>query len=146
MSLTEAKPTNPKDVVGDRRAPIALIPLRVLGQLSLAFLEGGIKYDPFNWRKGGVRTSTYLSAALRHLIAYAEGEQWDPYVFAKTGARVHHLAKAMACLTIIIDAEQQGVLEDDRALPGSFSGWQEENRAADLMREYADELRGKAPT
>jgi hypothetical protein len=147
MSVADGtKATNPKDLLGERRVPLALIPLRVLGQLGLAFLEGGIKYGPFNWRKGGVKASTYLSAALRHIISYAEGEQWDPYVLAKTGAKVHHLAKAMACLSIILDAEREGVLEDDRG-QGSFTtaGWMADNEAAELMREHADELRGGKP-
>jgi hypothetical protein len=139
------KPTNPKDLLGERRVPLALIPLRVLGQLGLAFLEGGIKYGPFNWRKGGVKASTYLSAALRHIISYAEGEEWDPYVLEKTGAKVHHLAKAMACLTIILDAEREGVLEDDRHVSAYTEGWTAENAAAELMREHADELRGGKP-
>jgi hypothetical protein len=74
-------------------------------------MDGARKYGPYNWREEGVGASTYLSAAMRHLRAYLDGEQ------NAMDSGVHHLGHAMACLAILLDAEAVGNLVDDRPLP-----------------------------
>lgn len=59
-----------------------------LSKLAKVLEHGGIKYEPRNWLKGGKPDEEYLSAAMRHMQAYAEGEQFD----SETGC--HHIAHA----------------------------------------------------
>ena len=67
-----------------------------------------MKYGAANWRVSPVSTSTYINAALRHLYAWQDGEEADPV------SRLHHLGHAAACLAILLDAQEQGSLLDDR--------------------------------
>lgn len=107
--MSEWKPTNnPKDALGTAKAPLHLIPQTALVAASMAFLEGREKYGQFNWRVTGVRASVYQAALLRHMAAWFDGEDIDP------DSGLSHLWKAIACLAILIDASELGVLEDDR--------------------------------
>lgn len=108
MDSPELKDTNPKDAIGSTKLPLHLVPDSARAYLALAFCEGATKYGAYNWRVAGVRSSIYMSAAGRHMSKYWNGEWADP----KT--RVPHLASAMACLAIILDAELAGKLTDDR--------------------------------
>lgn len=103
-----AKASNPKEGVGSTRVPFHLIPGGPLAWVAMAFYEGGTKYGPYNWRVAGVRASTYVSAAMRHIEKWWNGHDTDP----KT--KVHHLANAIAGLMVVMDAEIQGMLNDDR--------------------------------
>jgi hypothetical protein len=67
-----------------------------------------MKYGRHNYRVIGVRASIYYDAALRHLMQWWEGENVD------TESGVEHLAHAMACMVILLDAESLGKLNDDR--------------------------------
>ena len=46
---------------------------------------------------------------MRHILAY-----YDDMQQCAEDSGVHHLGHAIACLSIILDAEKHGVLEDDR--------------------------------
>jgi hypothetical protein len=76
--------------------------------------DGKAKYGPMNWREKRVTSSVYYNAAMRHLMAWWDGEDLAP------DSGVHHLAHAMACLAIVLDAESVGKLNDDRPTPGNF--------------------------
>ena len=102
------KPSNPKDVVGAGKLPLELIPDSAINELSLACLEGALKYGRFNWRIAGVRSSIYVAALRRHLAKWWNGEDSDDVT------HVHHLASVMACAAIIIDAALCDKLNDDR--------------------------------
>ncbi len=102
------KPTNPKDVVGIRKAPMSTVPGRVIAELGLAMLEGAAKYGRHNYRGAGVRSSVYYDATMRHLISWWEGEDIDP------DSGLSHVTKAIASLTVLRDAMHQAKLEDDR--------------------------------
>jgi hypothetical protein len=102
------KASNPKEAMGDKKVPLHLIPATALVEESLAYAEGALKYGSANWRVAGVRVSTYVGAAIRHLEKFWNGEDRDPV------SRVKHLANARACLGILIDAEACGKLTDDR--------------------------------
>jgi hypothetical protein len=106
--LPDTKATNPKDALGSRRLPLELIPFPALAHESLALLDGKGKYGAANYRAEGVRASVYVAAALRHVQRYNNGEELDP----KSG--VHNLGCARACLAILLDAIECGVLVDDR--------------------------------
>lgn len=102
------KASNPKQMVGDTKAPLHLVPDSLTLLSSQAFAEGALKYGAFNWRAAGVQASTYKAAAERHIKKWFNGENRDP------DSQVHHLANAIACLAIIADAEVSGMLNDDR--------------------------------
>lgn len=102
------KESNPKEAMGAAKLALHLVPDAAIAHLSTAFFEGASKYGAYNWRVAGVRASTYMSAARRHLAKWFNGDNVDP------NTRVHHLANAMACCAILLDAEVQGKLNDDR--------------------------------
>jgi hypothetical protein len=89
----------------------------------MAMADGARKYGPYNWRESPISVSTYISAAQRHMAAYWDGEQ-----NAKDSG-VHHLAHAMACFALLLDAESLSVLIDDRPPKG---------KAADIQAAYAN--------
>jgi len=124
---------NPKDVLGRAKPPLHFIPAIALFHLGMGMEEGGEKYGPFNWRDHPVIASVYYDAALRHIMSWSEGEDFDP----KTG--VHHFGNAMACMAIILDAERQGKLIDDR--PKAPEG----KRIGDFIREMVEKRVDRTP-
>jgi hypothetical protein len=124
----EKKDTNPKDAVGVRKAGMSCVPAEVLLELGLAMQEGARKYGKFNYRVAGVRASVYYDAAMRHLMAWHEGEDIDP------DSGLSHLTKAMACLCVIRDATFRNHFVDDRP-PSLPVGWQVDlnKKAGDLI-------------
>ena len=108
QSVTEGKETNPKTAIGDKKVPLALCSPIASAHWSLAQFSGMCKYQAWNWRIAGVRSSTYISAMKRHLDAYVSGEEFDPV------DGTHHLGNIMACAAILLDAQAAGKLNDDR--------------------------------
>jgi len=106
--MVDVKPSNPKQAFGDTKLPVFLVPDVVQMYASLAFLEGALKYGQYNWRAAGVRVSTYISALERHMAKFKNGE------WAAQDTGVPHLASALACIGIILDAYHLGKLTDDR--------------------------------
>lgn len=102
------KDSNPKDAIGVRKAPLSVIPFRVLWGVGLAMLDGALKYGRFNYRSAGVRASIYFDAALRHIGMWWEGED------ETTDSKVHHLDHAIACLMVLRDSMIHGNWDDDR--------------------------------
>jgi hypothetical protein len=102
------KETNPKDLVGQSKLPLDLVPDTIEVEVSLAYLEGALKYGRYNWRISGVRSSIYRSALRRHLAKWWNGEDRDQVT------RVKHLASIIACAGILLDAELCDKLTDDR--------------------------------
>lgn len=107
------KPTNPKDAIGASKLPLHLWPTTATAMGCIAMAEGALKYGRSNWREAGIRASIYVDACKRHLDAWFEGEAVAP------DSGVPHLANALACLAIIVDAQAAGKLVDDRAYNGA---------------------------
>lgn len=105
---TDVKPSNPKDAIGASKLSMHLCPTSAEVQMSLAFLEGALKYGKYNWRVAGVRVSIYLDAIRRHLGKFEDGEWNDPQT------TIMHLGYIMACCAIMIDSKHVGNLVDDR--------------------------------
>lgn len=118
---TNPAPTNPKQLYGDRKVPVQQIPPAALVYLALGFREGARKYGAFNWRKTKVESMTYVGAALRHIMAYLDGEYIDP----ESGNP--HLAHAMCCMAIAADAHEGGFVVDNRPPAGP---------GAEILRKY----------
>lgn len=106
------KLSNPKDTIGSDKLPLHLWPTTATAMGSIGLLEGAVKYGRLNWRHTGVRASIYIDACKRHLDAWMEGEETAP------DSGVPHLANALACLAIIVDAQAAGMLTDDRNFAG----------------------------
>lgn len=102
------KSTNPKAQQGMKKPPMHLVPAAGNVHEAMAFKDGADKYGPYNWRNDPVDVSTYIAAAQRHLDLYRNGQDYT----SDTG--VHNLGAVRACLNIILDAEAQGNLIDDR--------------------------------
>lgn len=105
---------NPKDRVGVRKPPLCLVPQSANILEAVVLGLGARKYGgAFNWREKRVKASIYVSAAMRHLAQWFDGQDDD----AESG--VSHLAHARACLGILLDAMATGHLVDDRPAPGA---------------------------
>ncbi len=103
---------NPKTQYGVLKCPLHLVPPSAKAHLAQAFKEGAEKYGPYNWRDKTVSSSVYVGACMRHLDAWWDGEE------TASDSGHHHLGHAMACLSILIDAQQVNNLNDDRPTPG----------------------------
>lgn len=108
------KPTNPKDIIGSNKLPLHLWPTTATAMGCIGMLEGATKYGRSNFRAIGIRASIYIDACKRHLDAWMEGEENAP------DSGVPHLANALSCLAIIVDAQAAGKLNDDRMVAGGY--------------------------
>lgn len=129
------KDTNPKDAVGTKKAPMSTVSAPVMMAVGLAMLEGSRKYGRHNYRISGVRASVYYDAAMRHLMAWWEGEDCD------SDSGLSHVIKAIACLTVLADADMNGKVLDDRP-PKSIGGWMQKMNigAEEIIERYPDAL------
>lgn len=114
-SSKSEKGINPKDLLGQKKVDLSLIPPAALIYIALAMEDGEKKYGPYNFREKKVRARVYLAAAMRHIAAKLDGEE------LASDSLKPHLAHAMACLAIYVDAEETGNLQDDRPSPGAAS-------------------------
>lgn len=113
-SMTDLPDDNPKTVHGAAKPGLHAIPVSALLHLGQAMEDGRRKYGLANWRQDRVSASTYYNAALRHLMAWWDGQDEAP------DSGLHHLAHAMACMAIVLDADEIGKLNDDRPMVGNF--------------------------
>jgi len=100
--------TDPKAQHGALKPNLFLLPLVAMYEWAKAHMLGARKYGAFNWRKNDVCASTYISAAMRHLAQWKEGEDIDEE------AQASHLGMVMANCAILLDAQKHGKLVDDR--------------------------------
>ena len=116
--LAGAQPTstyadgNPKSVQGAKKYSLRYLPLPAAVAVNQALEDGAKKYGPANWRETGVAATVYEDAAKRHLDQFFDGGQDNAL-----DSGVHNLGHAMACLAIIIDAQWNKTLIDDRPIP-----------------------------
>lgn len=128
----DTKLTNPKDIVGTRKAPMSTVPANVLAEIGVAMLEGASKYGRHNYRVAGVRASVYYDGVLRHLMAWWEGEDIDP------DSGMSHIVKAITSLVVLRDAMHQSMWTDDRP-PRSTEFYPHLNDVAgQIIDRYAD--------
>lgn len=126
---------NPKDKIGSKKLPMHVLPAPALAEVALAALDGAEKYGAYNWRDDGIVASNYYNAAMRHMMAWWEGEQ------DAKDSDIHHIAHAAASLIILLDAIKFGNITDDRP-PGSERGWLDEmsgHAAGIIERHEGDE-------
>jgi len=102
------KQKNPKDGIGSSKVGLSVIPAQVLLESAVALYEGDRKYGRSNYRVAGVRASVYYDAAMRHLMAFWEGQDIDP------DSGLSHVTKAIAGLMVLRDAMLNDMWTDDR--------------------------------
>ena len=130
------KQSNPKDAIGDTKAPLHLCSPIAMRHWALAQFAGLVKYGAWNWRTAGARTSVYVAAIKRHTDAYNSGEKYDPV------DGTHHLGNIMACCAILLEAEATGLLVDDRPPVVSHRETLQfvESQMAVLREQYKDRM------
>lgn len=99
---------NPKQLFGDKKPRLTLLPLVAQLAQEEAQRDGMLKYGELNWRDQPVEAMTYLDAAKRHLELFINGEA------RARDTKVSNLGAVMACCAIILDAEAHGTLIDNR--------------------------------
>jgi hypothetical protein len=122
--------TNPKDRLGAAKLPLHLFPATAIAAGSVGMLNGALKYGRSNFRATPVRATVYVDAALRHLHAWADGEDADP------DDGVPHLCAVLANLAIMVDAQAQGTLIDDR----NYGDPQAHRAAVDALTAHVSRL------
>ncbi len=86
---------------------LAYIPKEAMWELGKALSFGASKYDKFNF-KNGIEVTRTVSAALRHIYQFLDGENFDEE------SKAHHLGAAMANLSMAIDTCYNKPEMDDR--------------------------------
>lgn len=94
-------PENPKDAIGATKIPLSVVPSSVLMEVAMGMFDGAWKYRSYNYREIPIRYSRYYDAAMRHLMAWWEGEDIDP------DSGLSHVTKVISCLTVLRDAMLQ---------------------------------------
>lgn len=89
-----------------------LLPTVPLFKIAEVLGFGAKKYAAHNWR-GGIEYSRLIGAALRHLLAFNDGEDKDP----ESG--LSHLAHLGCCVLFLLEQEAKGTGLDDRYKPSS---------------------------
>jgi len=92
----------------DQNKPrLELLPSDALIEIAKVLTFGAKKYSSENWRKG-INYSRLMGAAMRHLLAWKDGEDKDP----ESG--LTHLAHAGCCVLFLIWMEKNRQDLDDR--------------------------------
>jgi hypothetical protein len=108
------KKINPKTAFGLAKPPLSVVPPSAMFVMGQAMVDGKAKYGAMNWRESAVPASIYYDAALRHLMAWWDGED------KAEDSKVDHLGHVMACMAILVDAKHSGTLDDDRPVKGEL--------------------------
>jgi hypothetical protein len=106
---------NPKTKFGVQKPSMSVVPPAALVPLMKAMADGAQKYGAFNWRDKTVSSTVYYDAAMRHLMAWFDGEE------SAADSGVHHLGHVMACCAIILDAQASATINDNRPRAGGFA-------------------------
>ena len=121
---------NPKHYAGAKKVPFGDVPAIVEAELSLAMHEGARKYGAYNYRRDPIRASDYYDAASRHLKQWYElGEDVDPT------CGISHVTKAIAALTVLRDAQINGMVKDDRPPAANREHWAQLEKVVNDLRE-----------
>ncbi len=111
---------NPKTVHGMSKPGIEGVPATPLFMVGEVMRLGCRKYGLTNWRHEPISASVYYNAAMRHSLSWWDGQNTD----LESGQS--HLAHAVACLMILMDARMTDDLNDDRPRAGQTSAYLEQ--------------------
>lgn len=101
---------NPKAAraVSDGKAPLDYLEPCTFAPEARVLKSGADKYGRRNFRDTTIDASTYVGALLRHVVAWADGEDVDP------DSGEHHLAHVRACCAVVMSAQDADTFNDDR--------------------------------
>lgn len=139
------KKIHPKDIQGNKKVPLSLIPPSAYIFQSISHNLGGrVKgYGPYNWRdkKQPVSYSVYLEAIFRHMLLAMDGEDFDDESLGP------HESSIMACCSIIMDARLNETLVDDRHKTGRLKKLMKdtENLLVEQKKNYKKKKKNIAP-
>ena len=91
----------------DNKLPVNLLSTEALLQTAAVLKFGADKYAEHNWR-AGFAWSRPLAAAMRHIMAFNDGEDKDP----ESG--LSHLAHSLCCIMFLLEFEKTHPELDDR--------------------------------
>lgn len=136
LAKHDTKESNPKDNIGSKKVGLNFVSSFVMMEMALGMTEGACKYGAHNYRVAGVRASVYYSAAMRHLMAWHEGEDIDP----ESG--LSHITKALSCLSVLRDSMHVGNWVDDRP-PKLKDGWIAElnKKTEEIINRYPNPVK-----
>lgn len=103
---------NPKEKMGALKPDLSLVPLTAMIAIANGLADGAVKYGYMNWRSTNIKHRPMIAAAMRHLGAYMDGEDYAE------DSGVHHLHHVMAGVAVLIDAIEAGSAVDDRPPAG----------------------------
>ena len=103
----------------DGKAPLEYLITSVEEGDARVLRGGAIKYGVRNWLIDKILASTYDGAIRRHFKLWLEGNDVDP------DSGEHPFYHIRACCAIVLDAEKNGMLVDDRDRAESISQDQE---------------------
>ena len=126
------KPTNPKDIIGIKKAPLSTLSCVVLYEMGLGMLEGARKYGRHNYRAMGVSATVYYDATLRHIMDWWEGEDIDE------DSGLNHITKALTALMVLRDSMLMGNWIDDRPIQNPINMSKLNEKAAAVIEKYPD--------
>lgn len=131
LGIITSKDGNPKDNIGSKKVGLNFVSSFVMMEMALGMTEGACKYGAHNYRVAGVRASVYYSAAMRHLMAWHEGEDIDP------DSGLSHITKALSCLSVLRDSMHYENWVDDRP-PKLKDGWIAElnKKTEEIINKY----------
>lgn len=89
------------------KIPMTLTPRALTEGVAKVMAFGASKYGRDNYKQG-FKYTRILDAALRHITAYADGEDKDP----ESG--LSHLEHAAASIGMLLECQRLGTAEDDR--------------------------------
>lgn len=129
--------TNPKKQFG-----LASLPLHLWSPLASAYgalglYNGACKYGRNNFKATPVEASIYIAAAMRHLAAWSEGEEFDP------ADGVPNLGGVLANIAILLEARAAGTLVDDRQMGTGYL--KERETLKQIMADVTKVHEGKSP-
>lgn len=110
MSANEEKEVKPSlGVKFDRNKPMwSLVPPGPMEEVVEVLTYGANKYSPDNWQHVDDPDTRYFNAAMRHIWAWRQGEQFD------AESHKSHLAHAVCCLLFLLAFDEDE--EDDSAI------------------------------
>lgn len=92
----------------DGKPPLANLPPEGIRAVAMVQAYGHRKYRDYNNYRKGMEVSRNLSCAMRHIMAYMDGEDLDPESMES------HLAHAACRCMFVIQNLKDGVAVDDR--------------------------------
>lgn len=107
--MSDAKTAGIKYDMG--KPDLSLCPRVALEAMAEAFMVGERKYGRYNYLKG-FEVHRLVAAAMRHLVAFNEGENID----SEYGTQ--HLGHALASIAMILDMEKNGTMKETRYVRG----------------------------